>query len=261
MRRPIWFSTWSLTFVAAWCIAASTGGAELVVRSETIGRSLGGEPIRCDLYGDGDDVLLVIATIHGNESAGTPLVAEFAKWLRAHPQELVGRTVAIMPVANPDGMAKNARFNDNGVDLNRNFPAGNWGAADVKPHGDTPLSEPESRAVMRVLCQFFPDRVVSIHQPLDCVDYDGPAEGLAQAMAAACPLKLEKLGGLPGSLGSFVGETLRRPIVTLELPKDAPHDGPALWKTYGEALVAALRYEAPADEAGRDAASPAQDAP
>jgi len=238
------FRTARLVAVAGVCFAAAMArGDDQIPKREVIGRSLAGTEIVCELYGQGEDVLLVLATIHGNESAGTPLVAEFGKWLRAHPEELTGRTAAIIPVANPDGMAKSVRLNDNGVDLNRNFPAGNWGEADVKPHGETPLSEPESRTVMRAICQYFPDRIVSIHQPLECVDYDGPAEELARAMADACPLKLEKLGGLPGSLGSFAGETLRIPIVTLELPKEAPHDGPQLWKTYGPALVAALRYE------------------
>ncbi|MAT70766.1 MAG: hypothetical protein CMJ58_14725 [Planctomycetaceae bacterium] len=230
--------------------AALTHAAE--PKREVIGRSLSGKPIHCEVFGDGSDVLLILATIHGNEAAGTPLVAEFSKWLAAHPEELEGRRVAIIPVANPDGMAKNQRFNDNEVDLNRNFPAGNFGDADVKPHGDTPLSEPESRAIMRALCQYFPNRVVSIHQPLDCVDYDGPAEGLATAMADACPLKVKKLGGLPGSLGSFVGMTLKRPIITLELPKDAPHDGPAVWQQYGPALIAALRYDGGAETPSRD---------
>jgi hypothetical protein len=49
--------------------------------------------------------------------------------------------------------------------------------------------------------------------------------------------------GHPGSLGSFVGTTLNRPIITWELPKDAPMDGDSLWKTYGEALIAALRLD------------------
>ena len=95
---------------------------------------------------------------------------------------------------------------------------------------------------MKLVCHYFPDRVVSIHQPLACVDYDGPAQGLAEAMAAACPLPVKKLGSRPGSLGSFVGVTLRRPIITLELPKDAGMNGEKLWKTYGPALLAALRY-------------------
>ncbi len=207
-----------------------------------VGQSVGGLPIHCQEFGLGDDVLMVIATIHGNEAAGTPLVAQFAAWLRVHPEELRGRKVVIIPIANPDGMTAGKRLNQRDVDLNRNFPAGNWGAQDTKPPGEMPLSEPESRVLMKLVCHYFPDRVVSIHQPLACIDYDGPAQGLAEAMGAACPLPVNKLGSRPGSLGSFVGVTLQRPIITLELPKDAGMDGEKRWETYGPALLAALRY-------------------
>lgn len=208
-----------------------------------VSQSVQSRPIHCNVFGDGPDVLLVIATIHGNESAGTPLVAAFSEWLQAHPEELEGHKVVIVPVANPDGMASDKRFNSRGVDLNRNFPAGNWSGTEAKRHGSIPLSEPESRALMVVLCQHFPDRVISIHQPLECVDYDGPAADLAVAMAAKCPLEVKRLGGLPGSLGSFVGQTLQKPIITLELPKDTSHDQDEIWSQYGEALVAALRFQ------------------
>jgi len=62
-------------------------------------------------------------------------------------------------------------------------------------------------------------------------------------MGAKCPLPVKQLGSRPGSLGSFVGTTLNRPIITWELPKDAPMDGDKLWETYGEALIAALRFD------------------
>ncbi len=208
-----------------------------------VGQTVEGRPIHCRVYGEGDDVFLLIATIHGNEASGTPLVAKFVEWLEANPAELEGRQVVIVPVANPDGMAADVRHNSRGVDLNRNFPAGNWSGDQAKPHGETPLSEPESRVLMKLVAHFFPNRVVSIHQPLVCVDYDGPAEGLAEAMAAECPLPVNKLGSRPGSLGSFVGVTLGKPIITFELPKDAGMDEDQLWETYGGALVAALRYD------------------
>jgi protein MpaA len=209
---------------------------------DRVGQSVDGRPIECQVYGDGDDVIWIIATIHGNEAAGTPLVAKFVEWLKANPKELEGRRVVITPVANPDGFAEHVRFNKHGVDLNRNFPAGNWNTAGEKAPGETPLSEPESRSLMRVLCQYFPNRIVSIHQPLNCLDYDGPAEELAKAMGAKCKLPVKKLGSRPGSLGSFVGVTLGKPIITMELPKDAGMDGDKLWKEYGEALIAALRF-------------------
>jgi protein MpaA len=216
------------------------------------GKSVGGKPILCEVYGKGPDVMIVIATIHGNEAAGTPLVAAFGKWLAAHPEELEGRRVVIVPIANPDGMAANERFNARGVDLNRNFPAGNWQQAEVKMHGDTPLSEPESRVLMQLVCRYFPDRIISIHQPINCIDYDGPAQELAEAMADVCPLPVKKLGGRPGSLGSFVGVTLGKPIITWELPKDAGMDSKKLWDVYGQALIAALRFQQSEVSTGRE---------
>lgn len=243
MQLQVWnaFLTIAAIAVADGALAAEAAAPQAT--KEVVGRSLSGQPIECLVYGDGQDVFWLIATIHGNEAAGTPLAEKFIKWLEANPKEIEGKRIVIMPVANPDGLAENIRFNKDGVDLNRNFPAGNWGEADVKPHGETPLSEPESRALMRVLCQYFPNRVVSIHQPLNCIDYDGPAEGMAQAMAAKCKLSVNKLGSRPGSLGSFVGVTLGRPIITLELPEDAGMDGEKLWSEYGQSLVAALRYK------------------
>ncbi|MEQ8210494.1 MAG: DUF2817 domain-containing protein [Lacipirellulaceae bacterium] len=208
-----------------------------------VGKSVEGRPIECIVFGKGPDVLLVIATIHGDEDAGTPLMKPFQAWLKANPQELRGKQVVIVPVANPDGFAAQKRFNVRGVDLNRNFPAGNWKREKVNLHGGTPLSEPESRVLMRVVCQYFPSRVISIHQPVNCIDYDGPGEELAKLMAEKCPLKVKKLGGRPGSFGSFVGETLGKPIITLEMPKDESEDPDELWQRYGEALIAALRWE------------------
>ena len=68
-------------------------------------------------------------------------------------------------------------------------------------------------------------------------------EGMAKAMGAKCKLPVKKLGSRPGSLGSFIGVTLGKPIITMELPENAGMDGEKLWKEYGEALIAALRYQ------------------
>jgi protein MpaA len=237
----------SLAIVAVFVAAGGTTLAEPAEEAprhgQLVGRSLEGRPIYCQVFGEGEDVLWILATIHGNEAAGTPLVAKFVEWLEENPKELEGRQVVIVPVANPDGFAANIRHNRNDVDLNRNFPAGNFDA-EVKTYGSTPLSEPESRALMRVLMQYFPDRIITIHQPLNCMDWDGDAsEPLARAMAAKCKLPAKRVGSRPGSLGSFVGLTLGKPIITMELPEDAGMDGEKLWQEYGEALIAALRYE------------------
>ena len=89
-----------------------------------------------------------------------------------------------------------------------------------------------------------PARVVTIHQAADLLDYDGPGEALARAMAAASPLPVERLGSRPGSLGSWVGLDLEVPIVTVELPRSADAlDAEGSWELYGAMLVEALRFE------------------
>ncbi|QDV72893.1 DUF2817 domain-containing protein [Botrimarina mediterranea] len=215
-------------------------------RSEevTLGQSVEGRPLTARVHGpeDAPETLLIVASIHGTEPAGTPLVERLEAWMKGHPKEWGGKRIVIVPVANPDGYAKRERFNVHGVDLNRNFPADN--RTEHTTHGDAPLSEPESRALMRALRTYNPSRVVSLHQPIDCIDYDGPGEALAQAMSDAIDgrLPVKKLGGRPGSMGSYVGETLGKPIITVEFPRYAEkRSTDELWDDYGAALVAFIR--------------------
>lgn len=160
--------------------------------------------------------------------------------------------ILIVPVANPDGHSVKRRLNRNGVDLNRNFPADN--RRNQKRYGDQALSEPESRALHGLIEAQQSDVMVSIHQPVTCVDYDGPesAKILAKRMADACNLPLKKLGSRPGSLGAYFGETLRRPIITLELPPLTPKDPSKLYARYGEALWEAVRFQLEADSSRLD---------
>jgi len=206
-----------------------------------IGYTVQGRPIEHEVLGRGGVTVLILATIHGDEAAGTPLLHRLDEHLRRHPAMLRGRRVVLVPLANPDGYAAHTRGNAHGVDLNRNFPAGNFRGS--RAHGDAPLSEPESRALFELLDRYRPARVVSIHQPLTCIDYDGPAEGLAEALGQWCDLPVRRIGSRPGSLGSHVGLTRGVPIITLELPEEATGmNVDELWNAYGKALVAVIRY-------------------
>ena len=166
------------------------------------GNSVEGRPIRYSVFGDGQDVVFIMATIHGNESVGTPLLERLAAHLGERPDILAGRRVVLLPVANPDGYAAKKRHNSRGVDLNRNFSSRNFDSG--SRHGPRALSEPESRAIVYIVSRYAPNRIVSIHQPVNCIDYDGPALGLAQAMAAESRIVVRKLGSRPGSLGSWI---------------------------------------------------------
>lgn len=202
--------------------------------------------LEVQVLGSGAEVVMMIATIHGNESAGTPLLRRLASHLKSNPDLLSGVQLVLVPVANPDGFDRNRRTNSQGVDLNRNFPTSNFFSR--SRNGDTPLSQWESRALYDLILHWNPGRVVSIHQPLRCIDYDGSAKSLAEAMAVASGLPVRKLGALPGSLGTLLGEDLGIPIVTVELPGAATrYSQQKLWDKYGEMLLVAISVRGQSD--------------
>jgi len=206
-----------------------------------VGRSVQGRPIMVQILGEGDDTVFVLATIHGNEPAGATLVNSLVDYLRYNRDLLEGRRVVMMPVANPDGLAAGTRENVRRIDLNRNFDTPN--RESDATNGIQPLSESESRALQSAIKQYNPSRIVSIHQPLNCIDYDGPGRALATRMAQYCDLPLKKLGAKPGSLGSYTGESLGIATITVELPKEASKQTEQeLWEKYGKALLAAILY-------------------
>jgi len=213
-------------------------------QKQIAGKSVEGRPIMYSVLGQGSDVTFIMATIHGDEPAGTPLVNYLLKYLNQRPELLLGRKVVILPLANPDGLANNTRHNANDVDLNRNFIADN--RKDNKQSGPSPISEPEAHIINQLILQHAPDRIVSIHQPYACIDYDGPGEFLAHQMALYCDLPVKKLGARPGSLGSYAGVELGIPIITFEmLENDSNLTTEMLWQKYGKALLAAILYPNP----------------
>lgn len=208
---------------------------------QTLGYSNDKRPIDLYLAGNGPETILILSAIHGDEQAGTPLAYKLLETLRQREDILASRRLLVIPVANPDGVARNTRGNAYGIDLNRNFQAAN--RENSVTYGFLPLSEPESKILYQLLDTYKPNRIVSIHQPLNCIDYDGPAEALANQMAAYCPLPVTKLGARPGSFGAYAGETLAIPIVTMELERsDDNLDADQLWQKYGMSLMAAVMY-------------------
>ncbi len=211
---------------------------------EVIGRSVRGTPIERVTIGDGPVAMLLMASIHGNEAAGTPMLLRLVRELQAAPELVDGRCISVIPMVNPDGVSARTRFNSNGVDLNRNFPADN--RQNSKRYGLEALSEPEALAIWSAIESIPPAHIVTLHEPLNCVDYDGPAAELAEAMSDVCPLAVKKLGSRPGSLGSYAGVTLGIPTVTFELPRNARDlNDDQLWALYGNALLAAVRWSNP----------------
>jgi protein MpaA len=129
----------------------------------------------------GSPPFLVIGQMHGDEETGK-LVAKALR-TRVLP---VGMNLWIIPTINPDGDARNTRYNARSVDLNRNFPT-SWikqGKGTRYFSGPRAASEPETKAVRNFLLQIQPWRTVSIHSPLNGVDSsNGKDPALARNLA------------------------------------------------------------------------------
>ena len=213
---------------------------EAVIAS-VIGMSVENRPIDCYEMGSGGEVILMIASIHGNEKAGTPLVRQLMRFLGQNPHLLDGKKLVLIPVANPDGFFRNSRFNVDGIDLNRNFPASNRVRNAV--FGLEPMPEPETRAIIEAIEKYKPDRIIALHQPLNCIDYDGPAKEFAEYLTRHGNLPLRRIGAKPGSLGSYAGEDLNIPTVTVEFPEAVEYmTVREIWARYGDLLLAAIRF-------------------
>lgn len=197
---------------------SSSGALPLAASARwTVGVSVQGRPMVAERFGGDGPRVLLMSAIHGNERPAVLLGERLRSTLLAGLAESTGVQIVLLQAANPDGVVASTRRNAHGIDLNRNFDAANFDPSG--DHGSAPLQEPESAAVAALIESLDPMMIVSVHNPLNQVDWNGPADAIAQKMADASGIPLEPpIGGLPGSLGSWAGEDLGIPTITLELP-------------------------------------------
>lgn len=173
--------------------------------------------------------VLFIGGIHGDEYSSVSATFNWLKVLEGHHS---GKYHWLfLPLANPDGLLRKTpqRMNAMDVDLNRNFPPHGdateaslkyWKTVEKKDPrrfpGIAPLSEPETQAITKMIDDFQPNVIVSVHAPYDLLDFDG--ESMYQAPEKMGSLELKMLGTYPGSLGNYAWLKLNIPVITLELP-------------------------------------------
>ncbi len=180
-------------------LSKGTTSAAIAATRHRLGRSVRGRPIEAVELGDpvAARKVLVFGSIHGNETAGIPLVRRLRR--SAPPRDT---DLWIVENLNPDGTAAHTRQNARGVDLNRNFPRG-WRRAgrrgDPKYPGPRPLSEPETRIARALIRQLHPEITIWFHQPLTLVDHSGGDVRVERRFARASGLPLRRIGPLPGT--------------------------------------------------------------
>jgi len=216
------------------------------VRGMPLGSSVQGRAISMTVFGSGVRPVLVIGGIHGSEPTSVDVAKALLSEIQKRPESIGSNSVAIIPVANPDGYLVKSRFNARGVDLNRNFPANNWRKAPArgrKNYGGEALSEPESQAIANAIDTLHPRLIISIHSIDDgrhCNNFDGPAEGIAKLMTTYNKYPAAATIGYPtpGSLGSFAGIDRQIPMITLELPRSV--SGVKAWGDNRGAILAEI---------------------
>jgi murein peptide amidase A len=206
-----------------------------------VGRSSLGRPIFGRLFGAGP-ALVVVGGVHGDEPSSVEAVLELGVELGGWAESVPG-ALWLVPALNPDGVVAGTKNSARDVDLNRNFPAGNFSREHEPGYspGAAPLSEPETAALAALLRDA--PAVVAVHAPFACVNYDGPAAEWAELVAAACgwPARADIGYPTPGSLGSWLGRDRGLPVLTLELPS-GPYAG---FRPHAQAALRAAVLNAP----------------
>jgi protein MpaA len=151
--------------------------------------------------------VLVVGAIHGDEP-DTRRVALAILRAGAPP----GARLIVVPVLNPDGLARGTRQNARGVDLNRNFPR-QWKRSGRRGDrywpGPRPASEPETRYAMRLTRTMRPDVSVWLHQPYGIVTpSDGVSLKLVRRYARVARLPVERLPPYRGTAVGWQNATL-----------------------------------------------------
>ena len=152
--------------------------------------------------------------------------------LEGGPKSLISRWgrggKLFIPCLNPDGLQLGQRTNANGVDINRNFPTKNWALTAKNEFfgGEKPASEIETQFVIDIINEYKPEIILTLHAPFKVVNYDGPAEQLAEKISKIINYPVEPNIGYPtpGSFGTYAGVERQIKTITLELDEKCPQD-------------------------------------
>jgi len=207
------------------------------------GASVQGRPIVAVARGDPDAAVrvLVVGVIHGNEPAGLAVTRRLRRM--AVPR---GVRLWLVDSLNPDGLAAGTRQNAHGVDLNRNFPF-RWlrqtSRANGQYPGPAPLSEPESRAAVRLITRVRPNVTIWFHQQHGpaLVDLSGGDARVERRYARLAGLPVERLERYPGSATGWQNHRFRGATAFVVELRAGPPPPPAEVTRLARAVLALAR--------------------
>ncbi len=232
--------------------------------------SVQGRPLIYAEFGpkDATNTTLIFSMVHGDEITPLYMGFQLAKWAEVNMKKYPKMRLVLAPLVNPDGFFgyPKTRMNSHGVDCNRNFDTQDWKKQALSSwkkdfHSDKrrfpgykPDSEPETLFQKKLIEQVKPNKIISIHSPLNVLDYDGPDHLQLSQFTEAYVKKCEELrtkvkakttGFFPGSLGNYSGIELGIPTITLELPTADPSKAKGYWNLFKKGLETVIKHEIP----------------
>lgn len=166
--------------------------------------------------------VFVIGVFHGDEPQGEILINNYL-------QNCSDTKLLMLPRLN----SSNKRVNQNGVDLNRNYPTQNWTLSERNEYygGITPASEAETQFVIKTVEKYNPEIILTLHAPYKVVNYDGGSEvnfHIVEKISKIMNYPIEPSIGYPtpGSFGTWAG--IERGILTITLELDEEVDAQEL---------------------------------
>lgn len=237
-------------------------------------KSVQGRPLIYAAFGNekAKNVTLVFSMVHGDEITPLYVGFELVKWAKENfnskNSPFKDKRLVIAPLVNPDGFFNypKTRTNAHGVDCNRNFNTKDWekdAIASWKKNfssnprrfpGHQPNSEPETLFQAQIIELVKPQKIISIHSPLNMLDYDGPdhlklsrfsKEYVSKCVELRNKVKAKSSGFFPGSLGNYAGNDLGLPTITLELPTSQYQHAKKYWEDFKKGIVTVIQHEVP----------------
>jgi protein MpaA len=200
--------------------------------------------------------VLFLGCVHGDELPTVYLMFKLAHYVKDNPALFKDKCIVIAPIVNPDGFLATppTRVNASGVDLNRNFPTKDWQASAIRKWvakggkkryspGAKPGSEQETQFQLALIKRFKPQKILSVHSPLNFFDYDGPSSDLnsfehwLEKISKETNHPWKKFGYYPGSLGNYAGHERNIFTLTLELPSSDPRHGNMYFQKFQPSIL------------------------
>jgi len=239
----------------------------LVTQWHIKGHSTEGRPLVYAEFGKEDlvNTTLVFSMVHGDEATPLFLGLRLAKWVQDNQDIFTSARVIIVPLVNPDGFfhEPQTRVNAHKVDLNRNFNTKDWSTRALQDWkgkfrsdprrnpGEAPESEIETKFQIEMIEKFHPTKIISVHAPLNFLDYDGPntltlkdfpEEYVKRCLQLRSKIKAISSGFFPGSLGNYAGQERGIPTFTLELPTADFRRALLYWRRFKPGIRTVIEY-------------------